>query len=678
MDKKNPLIHPPKLKYNTVPFDLIQPGHFDPAFEYAIDKAKKEITSISINPADPSFENIILALECKGPLLDRITKIFRFLISNESTHELKDIANQINPKLAEFGHSILTNKTLLKKVTAVYDNRINLDLNDEQIRLVEDRYEWYIKNGANLSNDKQEELKSIKMELSQLGDLFSKNLLDSTNAYELHITDESELIGIPETSKTLMAKTAIDKGKSGGWLILLQQPFTAPILTYSSNRQLREKIFKKLTSRSFNDKFDNQDLILKKAKLSHRMANLLGHKTYADFKLQDRMAENVDNVKSFLDEFYNISKPKADEDMEMLRDFSEEFDGLRDLYGWDTPYYTDKLKSNTFGFKSEELKPYFEMENVVKGVFELGSKLYDISIERVYDVPLPHSDIRSYVVFDNNRGYLGQLWLDLFPRETKKAGGWMNTLQSQGLIDGEMKRPVVCIATNLPPATENHPSLLNLRGVEILFHEFGHALHRLLSQCTYTSLSGTNVYWDFVELPSQIMENFVLESEVLDLYAYHYKTGGRIPQDLVDKVLKSKTFFAGKKSINALTWELLDLAWYASNPENVNDVYQYESDSIGHTLMVPRTESASLSCKFSHIFSGGYAAGYYSYRWAEVLDADAFELFKEKGIFNKEVANSFRKNILAKGNTEHPMQLYKKFRGREPDSDALLLRSGLI
>lgn len=677
MDKINPLIQSPKLKYNAVSFDLIQPIHFEPAFEYAIDKAKKDISSISNNSADPSFDNTILALECKGPLLDRITKIFRFLISHESTSELKDMANLINPKLAEYEHNILTSKKLFDKVSVVYNNRNELGLNKEQIRLVEDRFEWYIKNGANLCDEKQEELKSIKIELSQLSDQFSKNLLDSTNAFELHITNESELAGIPEVSKALMAKTAIDKGQNTGWLILLQQPFTVPILTYSTNRKLREKVFRKLTSRSFNDKFDNQDIILTKAKLSHRMANLLGHKTYADFKLQDRMAENVDNVKSFLDEFYKISKPKADEDMEMLRDFSDQMDGLRNLYGWDTQYYTDKLKSKIFGFKSEELKPYFEMENVVKGIFELGSKLYDISIERVYDIPMPHSDIRSYVVFDNNRGYLGQLWLDLFPRETKKAGGWMNTLQSQGLIDGEMKRPVVCIATNLSPPTENHPSLLNLRGVETLFHEFGHALHRLLSQCTYASLSGTNVYWDFVELPSQLMENFVLEPEVLDLYAYHYETGERIPQDLIDKVLKSKTFFAGKKSINVLTWELLDLAWYASNPENINDVYQYESDSIGHTLMVPRTESSSLSCKFSHIFAGGYSAGYYSYRWAEVLDADAFELFKEKGIFNKEVAQSFRENILSKGNTAHPMELYVKFRGRKPDPEALMRRNGL-
>jgi peptidyl-dipeptidase Dcp len=676
--RNNPLIHPPKTQHDSFPFDRIINEHFEPALDHAIKIAHQELKLITSDQANPTFENTILAIECCGVLMYRVRRIFSFLLIHESDNELKDIATRFSPKIAAFHHSLLVNKNAFRRVKTVYENRANGQLNQEQIRLVEDRYEWYEKNGANLPKENQDQLREIKMELTRVHAKFSKNLLNSSNSFEHHIINESELDGIPESTKSLMAKTAMDHGNDSGWMVLLQQPFVGPILTHCRNRNLRELVFRKSKSKAFNDEFDNQDTILKIAKLSHQLANLLGHETYADYVMQERMAGDIKTVNDFLEKIFKISKPKADEDMGRLRKYSDKVGGITELYGWDTGYYTEKLKSETFGFQEEDIKPFFELENVINGVFGLGKNLYGISVIRTNKIPTPHEDIRTYYVYDEDDKYLGQLWLDLHPRSTKRAGGWLSTLQPQGFDGNENKRPVVCIAANITPPANNEPSLLRLREVETLFHEFGHSLHHLLSDCTFKSLSGTNVYWDFVELPSQLMENFVLESEVLDLYAHHYKSGERIPQELVEKVVASKKFFAGKKSINKMTQELLDLAWYAKNPEEVTDVQQYETNSIKHTLLVPRADSSCASCSFSHIFAGGYAAGYYSYRWAQVLDADAFELFKEKGIFNKEVANSFRKNILAKGNTEHPMQLYKKFRGREPDSDALLLRSGLI
>ena len=475
-----------------------------------------------------------------------------------------------------------------------------------------------------------------------------------------------------------MAKVARDRGKHSGWTVLLQQPHITAIQNHCKNRKLRELIFRKSKGKAYNNEFDNQQVVLKKANLSNELARILGHDTYAEYILQERMAKNLDTVNTFLDGIFNICKPKADADIRQLREFAEKQDGLTELYGYDTAYYTEKLKSETFGFHEEDLKPYFELEQVINGVFRIGHKLFGINITQTDDIPTPHPDIRTYLVHDKNEDYLGQLWLDLHPRPTKRAGGWLIQLQPQGLDNGEAKRPIVCIAGNFTPPQEDVPTLLRMREVETLFHEFGHSLHTLLSKCTYKSLSGTNVYWDFVELPSQLMENFVLEPEVLDLYAFHYQTGERIPIDLVEKVVQSKKFFAGKKSINRLTQELLDLAWFGKNPSEVTDVQRHEIDAINKTLLVPRIKDSCASCSFSHIFAGGYSAGYYSYRWAEVLDADAFELFKQNGIFNKKIADSFRQNILEKGNTENPMDLYKKFRGREPDQAAYYKRSGLI
>ena len=672
--KDNPLINPPQVKYDAVPFDLIRTEHFDPAVDYALAEAKRELALVEENTEDPTFDNTILAMECAGALLSRVMRIYSVLSIHESDNDFKDLAYTLNPLLSEFSHSIITNKVLFERVRQVYESRNKADLTDEQIRLVEDRYESYIQNGIHLNDKQQEKLKTIKMELSQLGNAFSQNVLNSTNAFEHTVTDESELEGIPASAKALMAQTAKEKGKNEAWTILLQMPYIVPIFTYAKNRKLRELLARKIGSIAFNDEFDNKDIILKNVNLSYQMTKLLGHDSYADFVLQDRMAESVKEVRAFLDSFYDISKSMAEKELAEVMALAIELDNHDDFQPWDIGYYTEKLKQRKLKFESEALRPYFKMENVIQGVIDLTGKLYGLKFEKTTETPVFHPSVETFTVSDRNHDHLGLLLLDLYPRPTKKDGGWQIALRSQGLIDGKICRPIVCIGGNLMPSTESQPSLLSLGEVKTIFHEFGHALHNLLSQCTYTSLSGASVYRDFVELPSQIMENWVYEKEVLDLFAFHFETGEKIPNELIEKVKTSQTFMAGRASLGQLSQEYLDMAWYSVNPNRIDSVEDYEDKIDAKTRLLPKVDGTNSSCSFSHIFAGGYAAGLYSYRWAEVLDADAFELFKEKGIFNRDVAKSFRTNILEKGNTAHPMDLYIKFRGRKPDPEALIRR----
>ena len=676
--ENNPLINPPKLKYDAIPFDLIKMEHFEPAVNFALAEAKRKLTDIEENPDGPTFENTILAMECAGDLLGRVTRVYGLLHAHESDNKFKDLALKLNPLLSEYSHHIITNKTLFKRVKNVYENQDTTNLTHEQVRLVKDRYDSYIKNGIHLDDNQQDKLKSIKMELSQLGSKFAQNMLNSTNSFEYTITDESELEGIPGSAKALMAQTAKDNGKEGLWTILLQMPFTMPVFKYAKNRKLREKIVRASLSIAFNDEFDNQDIILKKVNLSSQLAKILGHDTYADYVLQDRMADSVEVVRDFLDSFFAISKSMAEKELVEVKKIAYDLDQIENIQPWDIGYYTEKLKQKKLKFNSEALRSYFKMENVIKGLFEIANKLYKLKFEEITDLPVFHPTVKTYEVSDNDHGHLGIFMLDLHPRQTKKDGAWESAIRSQGLTGGSVRRPIVCIGANLMPSTDERPSLLSMEEVKTIFHEFGHALHDLLSQCTYVSLSGTSVLHDFVELPSQIMENWVYEKDALDLFAIHHESGEKIPNELIEKVKKSQTFMAGRASLGQLGQEYLDFAWYAENPERISSVEDYEDEIDSKTRLLPKVEGTNSSCSFSHIFASGYAAGYYSYRWAETLDADAFELFQEEGIFNENVAKSFRENILEKGDTAHPMDLYVKFRGRKPDPNALMRRRGLI
>lgn len=506
----------------------------------------------------------------------------------------------------------------------------------------------------------------------------SQNLLKSTNAFELHITDEKDLEGLPEGAKEAAAFAAKKKGKDGGWLFNLQIPSVLPIYKYAKNRKLREKMNRAYGARAYNDDFDNREILKKIAQLRQERAELLGYKTHAQYVLEERMAETPETVQEFLERVYSVAFPAAKKEIEEIKKLAKETDALEDLQSWDSAYYSERLKKITYDYDEEELRPYFKVENVIDGLFKVARKLYNITFKELKDIPVYHTEVKVYEVDDKDGSHLGLLYMDLFPRETKRNGAWMTNFKTQGLSHGKIRRPHVGIVANLTPSTDKKPSLLELSEVQTLFHEFGHALHGLLSDCTYQTLASPNVYWDFVELPSQIMENWTLEKEALDMFAVNYKTSEKMPDELIQKVKKAQNFNKGMANIRQLSFGFLDMAWHANDPRAIEDVAEFEDKVFEKTRLLPKVDGTNQSCSFGHIFAGGYSSGYYSYKWAEVLEADSFELFKEKGIFNQDIADSFRKNILAKGNTAHPMELYMKFRGREPDPDAMLKRDGLL
>ena len=676
--KNNPFLKVRKNKYDAIPFDKIKTEDFMPSIEYGLEKAQQNIEKIKQVIDEPTFENCILPFETSSEFLDEVTSTYFNLYSSESDAEFKKLAQKISPMLAEYKSKILMDEILFGKVKKVYDNRKSLNLNDEQIKLVEETYKSFVRNGALLEPDKKKKLEELDKELSKLGPQFSQNVLNATNAFELHIADEKKLSGLPDIAKEAAAYTAKQKGKDSGWVFTLQYPSVMPVLNYADDRELRKKITKKYNSRAFGDKFDNQDILKKIAILRQERAELLGYKTHAEYTLQERMAEKVETVEDFFERIFSVAMPAAKKEISEVKAHAKELDSLNNIYGWDAQYYSEKLKKKKFDFDEEELRPYFKMENVIEGIFTVANKLYGLKFNQINDVPAYHSDVKVYEVTDDSDTFVGLLYLDLFPRETKQGGAWMTTFRSQGYYKGKVRRPHVSIVANLTPSTDKTPSLLRLGEVTTIFHEFGHSLHSLLSDCTYCSLSGTNVYWDFVELPSQIMENWVKEKEALDLFAFHYETGKKMPDELIQKVKKAETFNKGMMNIRQLSFGLLDMAWHSHDPRTVEDVEAFEDRAIEKIRLLPKTKGTNTSCGFVHIFHGGYSSGYYSYKWAEVLEADAFELFKEKGIFNKEIANSFWKNILARGNTVHPMELYIKFRGQKPDPDAMLKRDGLL
>lgn len=674
MSQENPLLEP----FNAAPFSKIKNEHFKPAFQEAIAKAKAEIDAITANEEAPTFENTLEALEFAGETLSRVSSIFFNLNSAETNEEIQKIAQEVSPWLSEFSNDLTLNEELFKRVKAVYDQKESLDLTVEQKTLLDKHYKSFTRNGANLPEDKKQKLREIDKELSKLSLSFGENVLAETNRYELHIENESELKGLPESeleNANLLAKA---KGKSG-YIFTLQYPSYIPFMKYAENRELRKKLAIAFGAKGFqNDEYDNQENVLKIAKLRHERANLLGFKTHAHFILEERMAKSPEKVNGFLNEMLEKAKPAAQKEFDELEQFAKELDGIDHLEKWDNAYYAEKLKQKRFQLDDEQLKPYFKLDNVIHGVFTVARKLYDLHFKEVFDVDKYHEEVKTYEVYDGDHNFLALFYADFHPREGKRNGAWMTIYKDQKVKDGKNERPHVSNVCNFTRPTSKKPSLLTFNEVTTLFHEFGHALHGMLANSTYPSLSGASVYWDFVELPSQVLENWCYEPEALELFARHYETDEVIPMEMIEKIKKSANFHEGMQTVRQLSFGMLDMAWHAVDPSTINDVKANELKAFETTKLYPDIAENCLSTSFSHIFQGGYSAGYYSYKWAEVLDADAFAYFQEEGIFNKTVADKFKDHILSKGGTEDPMVLYKRFRGKEPNPEALLKRAGLI
>ncbi|WP_291966225.1 M3 family metallopeptidase [Maribacter sp.] len=671
----NPLLSP----FDTAPFSQIKNEHFKPAFLQSIEDARAEIDTITENTDAPTFENTIEALEFSGQQLDRISSVFFNLNSAETNEEIQKIAQEISPLLSEFGNDITLNEALFKRVKAVYDQKDDLDLTVEQNTLLDKKYKSFSRNGANLSEEKKKRLREIDTKLAKLKLTFGENVLAETNKYQLHLTDESDLDGLPEGAKEAAAQLALSKGKEDGWMITLDYPSYIPFMKYAKNRALRKELSLAFGSKGFhNDELDNQENVLEIAKLRFERANLLGYKTHANFVLEERMAETPEKVHSFLNELLEKAKPAAEREFKQLEDFAKKLDGIDRLEKWDSSYYSEKLKQELFNLDDEKLKPYFKLENVINGVFKVAENLFDLQFEEVNNIEKYHDEVKTYKVYDANKNFISLFYADFHPRAGKRGGAWMTSFKSQWKRNGENVRPHISNVCNFTPSTKSKPSLLTFNEVTTLFHEFGHGLHGMLANTTYPSLSGTSVFWDFVELPSQVLENWCYEKEALELFAKHYETGETIPMELVEKIKESATFQEGMQTLRQLSFGLLDMSWHGIDPTSITNVKAHEDEAFKDTSLYPATPETCMSTAFSHIFQGGYSSGYYSYKWAEVLDADAFAYFKEEGIFNKEVATKFKDNVLSQGGTENPMTLYKRFRGAEPKVEALLERAGLL
>lgn len=664
--------------YNSTPFSKITDHDFLPAFHTAIASARAEITAIIQNPVPPTFANTIEALAFSGATLDRISSIFFNLNSAETNAEIQKIAQEVSPLLSEFENDIRLNIDLFNKVKSVYRQKDNLQLTAEQAMLLDKQYKDFSRNGANLSSDKKSRLREIDKELSTLSLQFGENVLAETQDFKLHITDKNQLAGLPEG--VIEAAHALAHAHAqDGWIFTLDFPSYLPFITYADNRELRKKMTIAFGAKGFqNNIYNNQENVLKIAKLRFERANLLGYPTHAHFVLEERMAENPATVATFLKDLLDKAKPAANTEFLELSAFAKKIDNISQLEKWDGAYYSEKLKQARFKLDDETLKPYFKLENVLQGAFSIAQKLYGLTFKEVSDVDTYHPDVQTYAVTDANNEFTALFYTDFFPRPGKRNGAWMTSFKSQSIQAGHNERPHISIVCNFTKPTSTKPSLLTFNEVTTLFHEFGHALHGILANTNYPNLSGTNVYWDFVELPSQLMENWCYEPEALVLFARHYQTNAMIPIEYIRKIKESSNFQEGMATLRQLSFGLLDMGWHAQDPTAIIDLKAFEVEQFAATQLYPDVKENAMSPAFSHIFQGGYSAGYYSYKWAEVLDADAFEYFQKNGIFNPEIAAKFKDNILSKGGTEHPMILYKRFRGHPPKVDALLKRAGLL
>ncbi|MCB0394723.1 MAG: M3 family metallopeptidase, partial [Bdellovibrionales bacterium] len=605
-------------------------------------------------------------------------EVFFNLLHADATEELHRLAGEISSIYAEFGSDVSLDLELFEQIKSVYDSPPK-NLTSEQKMLLKKSYLGFVRNGARLNDSQKEKLRAIDQEMSKLGPQFSEFVIKDSAKFELLVTDSKNLNGVPESAVESAKQLAETKSKSEGWLFNLEMPSYVPFLTYCPNRELREKMWRAYGSRSMSGEFATKDIINKIVNLRHERAKLLGYKSHADYVLEERMAKSASQVFNFLEELLKPSRPSAEKDLDMIRKKAKELDGISDLKQWDVNYYMEKLKLELYDLDEEELRPYLPLNSCVEGAFKVAEKLYGLKFKKRTDIPVYHPEVETFEVTDAKTGeYVSLFYTDFFPRPTKKTGAWMTQFRSQGLWKGKVRRPHVSIVCNFTKPTPTKPSLITFSELETLFHEFGHALHGMLSQCRYPSLASPNVHWDFVELPSQFMENFLREKEVLDLFAHHYKTNETIPNELFAKLKRSEQYMKGYMSLRQLNFGILDMAWHNSDPGYVQDIEEFEKKHTSQTSLLPHISGTAQSPAFSHIFAGGYSAGYYSYKWAEVLDADAFEYFKEKGLFDPTVADKFKNSILARGGTIEPDILYREFRGKDADPKALLRRDGLI
>ena len=673
--KNNPLIKEWKTPHQTPPFNDIKTEHFMPAFKFAIEAAEKEIEAI-VNAGKnhkPTFETVIVPLENAGELLTRVASVFYNLLSSNTSPELQALAREISPMMTEYSNKISLNKDLFVKIQQVYDNK-DLLTNKEDLMLLEKAHQNFIRSGAKLDEEQKEKYRELSMKASKLSLQFSENVLNHTNSFSIHLEDNSRLKGLPQTALEIAKSKAKNKGLEG-YLFDLSQPSYQAIMTYADDRDLRKEIFMAFNARAFGGQYDNSGVIKEILQTRYDIARLLGYKNFAYYALENRMAENPDNVYKLLNDLAKVSVPAGKKEVQEIQDFAETLGFNKPIQRWDFSYYAEKLKENKYNLNDQLLKPYFKLEKVIDGVFQLTTDLFGLTYKRSDKIQVYHPDVTAYEVFSGDR-FMGVLYLDFHPRESKRAGAWMSSFREQRRNGDVDVRPIVTLNMNFTPSTETNPSLLTFYEVTTFLHEFGHALHGLLSDVRYESLSGTSVPRDFVELPSHIMENWATEPGFLKTFAYHYETGELIPQDLIKRLKDAENFLAGYSFARQLMFGFTDMMWHTIDPAKVDNIVELESSAIQHVNLLPEAPGTSFSTSFSHIFAGGYAAGYYSYKWAEVLDADAFSLFKEKGVFNKEVADSFAKNILSKGGSRKPMELFIGFRGREPKIDALMIRSG--
>ena len=638
----------------------------------------QEIDAIIQQSEAPTFENTILALEKSGSLLNQATTIFGNLLSAETSDEMQAIAERVMPQLSAHSNNISLNEELFARIKSVYQNTDLDTLNAEDRMLLQKTYDGFIRSGANLTPEQKERFRQLSSELSVLTLRFSQNNLKETNRYELSLTRE-ELDGLPESAISNYAQTAKEKGKEG-YIVTLQAPSFVPFMKYSTHRELRQQLYMAYNTQcTHDDEYNNMDIVKKLVNLRLERAQLLGYATAADFVLTQRMAKTSDKVYELLNQLLEAYSPAARQEVAEVQALAKEMEGEDfELMPWDWAYYSEKLKEKKFSLNEEALRPYFELSRVIDGVFGLATRLYGITFQENKDIPVYHPDVKAYEVFDRDGSFLSVLYTDFHPRASKRSGAWMTSYKEQWKDEEGDHRPHVSVTMNFTKPSADKPALLTFSEVNTFLHEFGHALHGMFANTTYQSLSGTNVYWDFVELPSQIMENFAIEKDFLNTFAKHYETGENIPEDLIQRIVDASNFNVAYACLRQLSFGFLDMAWYTRTEPFEGDVKAYEKEAWKQTQILPSVEDTCMTVQFSHIMAGGYSAGYYSYKWAEVLDADAFSLFKEKGIFNQEVANSFRENVLSKGGTEHPMTLYKRFRGQEPGIDALLKRNGII
>ncbi len=677
-NNKNPFYSEYNTPHQTVPFNKIKLEHYEPAIMEGIKQHTAEVEAIINNPEAPTFENTIVALEYAGELLDRVVTVFFTLNSAETSDEMQELAQKLSPILTEHSNNISLDERLFARVKAAYEATEMSTLTTEQQRLLQKSYDSFARNGANLSDEDKAKYRELTTELSKTTLAFGQNMLKATNAYTLNVTDSTRLAGMPESALEAAAQTAKEKGHEG-WTFTLQAPSYSPVMMYCEDRDLRRELYMAYNTQNVQDnEYNNEELVKKIANLRLAIAQLLGYESHADYVLVNRMAENAVNVNNLLDQLLQAYLPAAKEEVKAVQEMAARTEGKNfELMPWDWSFYSEKLRVEKYSLNDEMVRPYFKLENVTNGVFGLATRLYGITFVENKDIPVFHPDVKAYDVLDKDGSYLAVIYTDFFPRAGKRSGAWMTSFKEQYKKGGQDSRPHVSITMNFTKPTESKPALLTLDEVETFLHEFGHALHGIFSMTTYPSMGGTAVYRDFVELPSQIMENFLPKKEFLATFAYHYETGELIPDELIERIVRAQNYNAAYMCIRQLSFGILDMAWYSRTTPFDGDVKAYEQEAWKSTQLLPVVEGTNMTTRFGHIMSGGYSAGYYSYKWSEMLDADAFALFEEKGIFSEEVATSFRENVLSRGGSEHPKELYRRFRGQDATIDAMMKRDGI-